>query len=55
MAYSQDDSTAVVYPMVQEVDGELVDFTRPPYDYWAGYNNAVEKRDTLHMSPVQAK
>lgn len=45
----------VVYPQVQNVNGRLVDFSRPPYDTWAGYDNAVRNGDTIHMTPEEAE
>lgn len=45
----------IVYPQVQNVDGRLVDFSRPPYDIWAGYDNAVRNGDTIHMTPQEAE
>ena len=45
----------IVYPQVQNVNGRLVDFSRPPYDIWAGYNNAVMNGDTIHMTPQEAE
>ena len=45
----------VVYPQVQNVDGRLVDFSRPPYSTWAGYDNAVRNGDTIHMTPEEAE
>ena len=29
--YPDDSGRAIVYPNVQEINGKLVDFTRPPY------------------------
>lgn len=46
---------AFVYPEVQEIDGELVDFTNPIYRRSEGINSAVERRDTVRMTPEQAK
>lgn len=45
----------VVYPQVQNVNGRLVDFSRPPYNIWAGYDNAVRNGDTIHMTPQEAE
>lgn len=54
MAWATEDNHAVVYPNVQNISGKLVDFTRPPYSKWAGYDSAVQRGDTLHMTPKQA-
>lgn len=43
----------VIYPNVQEIDGELIDFTRPPYDTWSGLDNAIEKGDTVQVKTLQ--
>lgn len=42
-----------IYPNVQEIDGKLVDFTRPPYHSWAGYDSAIERRDTVQTKTLQ--
>ena len=42
-----------IYPNVQEIDGKLVDFTRPPYHSWAGYESAVERKDTVQTKTLQ--
>lgn len=46
---------AFVYPEVQEIDGELVDFTNPIYRRSEGINSAIERRDTVRMTPEQAE
>jgi hypothetical protein len=51
MSWATEDNHVVVYPNVQEIDGRLEDFSRPPYDKWAGYRNAVQRGDTIHMTP----
>lgn len=43
----------VIYPNVQNIDGRLVDFTRPPYHSWAGFDSAIERRDTVHVNSIQ--
>lgn len=56
MAWTTDENgKAIVYPEVQEINGKLIDFTRPPYDKWSGFKSAIERRDTLQMSQDQAK
>lgn len=42
-----------IYPNVQEIDGKLVDFTRPPYHSWAGYDSAIERKDTVQTKTLQ--
>lgn len=44
---------AVIYPNVQNIDGRLVDFTRPPYHPWAGFDSAVERGDTVRVNSIQ--
>ena len=46
---------AFVYPEIQEIDGELVDFTNPIYRRSEGINSAIERRDTVRMTPEQAE
>lgn len=46
-----DDGRAIVYPEVQEINGKLVDFTRPPYAPDAGYKSAVSRGDTIMTTP----
>ena len=47
------DEIPVIYPNVQEIDGELIDFTRPPYDTWSGLDNAIERGDTIQVKTLQ--
>jgi hypothetical protein len=54
MSWGEDDHGAYVFPEVQEIDGQLIDFTRPPYapgiaDYMAHKNNNI-----IRMSPEEA-
>lgn len=42
----------VIYPNVQNIDGRLVDFTRPPYHSWAGFDSAVERGDTVRVNSI---
>lgn len=44
---------AIVYPEVQEINGKLVDFTRPPYHSWAGYDSALNRDDYLIMKDLE--
>ena len=46
---------AFVYPEVQEINGELIDFTHPSHLRSEGMNSAIERRDTVRMTPEQAK
>ena len=52
--HAPDDSgRAIVYPEVQEINGKLVDFTRPPYHGWAGYDSALDGGDHLMMKDLE--
>lgn len=55
LSWAEDDKGAVIYPQVQNVNGKLIDFSRPPYDIWAGYENAIKTGDTIRMSPQEAE
>ena len=46
---------AFVYPEVQEINGELIDFTHPSHRRSEGINSAIERRDTVRMTPEQAE
>lgn len=46
---------AFVYPEVQEINRELIDFTYPSHRRSEGINSAIERRDTVRMTPEQAK
>ena len=46
---------AFVYPEVQEINGELIDFTHPSHLRSEGMNSAIERRDAVRMTPEQAK
>lgn len=55
MAWATDNKGAVIYPEVQNINNQLIDFTRPPYHTWAGYNSAVQNRDTIRTTPQMAE
>lgn len=42
-----------IYPEVQEINGKLVDFTRPPYVPWAGQVTAEERGDTVRVPSIK--
>lgn len=48
-----DSGRAIVYPEVQEINGKLVDFTRPPFHSWAGYDSALDRGDYLMMKDLE--
>ena len=54
LGWAEDDHGAYVFPEVQEIDGQLIDFSRPPYapgmaEYMAHKNNNI-----VRMSPEEA-
>ncbi len=54
LGWAEDDYGAYVFPEVQEIDGQLIDFSRPPYapgiaDYMAHKNNNI-----IRVSPEEA-
>ena len=53
LGWAEDDHGAYVFPEVQEINGQLIDFSRPPYapgiaDYMAHKNNNI-----VRMSPEE--
>lgn len=50
------DGNAIVFPVVQEINGKLYDFSDPKNKRgkWDAYDSAVERGDTLMMTPKQA-
>lgn len=57
MSYSEDDNGAIVYSNVQNINGKLHDFTDPQYNHgkWDALDSAIERGDTLRMSPQDAE
>ena len=57
MSWATEGEKAIVFPMVQEINGSLHDFSNPKYNHkkWDALNNAINKGDTLIMTPDQAK
>lgn len=53
---TDDNGEAIVFPSVQRINGELYDFTDPKNGRgkWDAYDSAVERGDTLKMTPKQA-
>lgn len=52
-----DNGDAIVFPNVQNINGQLHDFTNPKYGHgeWDALDSAIERGDTLMMSEKQAK
>lgn len=38
-----------VYPNVQEINGKLVDFTKPKFGKWTGFDSAIQNQDTVRF------
>lgn len=57
LSYAEIDGQNIVYPEVQNINGELYDYTDPKYKHgaWDGFDNAVRNGDTLHMSRKDAE
>ena len=57
LGWATDENGAIVFPNVQEINGELHDFTDPKYNHkkWDALDRAIEQGDTLRMTPEQAK
>ena len=52
---TDDKGNAIIYPQVQNVNGELIDFSNPKYDKWDGYKNAINQGDTIMTTIKLAK
>lgn len=52
LSYAQTPEGYIVYPEVQEVNGQLHDFTDPKYKHskWDALDNAIRNNDTLRFS-----
>lgn len=44
-----DDYGHFIYPGVQEINGRLIDFTRPPYHNFAGQDSAIDRGDIVRF------
>ena len=56
MSWATDENgKAIIYPQVQNVNGQLVDFTNPKYKKWDGFDNAVQQGDTIQTTPELAQ
>lgn len=51
---TDDQGNHYIYPNVQEINGRLVDFTRPPYAPWVGQAAAEERGDTVRVPSIEA-
>lgn len=41
-----------IYPEVQEINEQLIDFTRPPYHTFAGQDSAIENNDFVRVNSL---
>ena len=57
LGWATDDKGAIVFPNVQRINGKLYDFTDPKNKrgQWDALDSAIQRGDTLRMSPSQAK
>lgn len=58
LSYATDDfDNAIVYPNVQNINGQLYDFTNPKYNHgeWDSLDRAINTKDTIRMSPYEAQ
>jgi hypothetical protein len=55
MGWANKDDKAIIFPNVQNIKGKLIDFTRPPYHKWAGYDSAIQNNDTIQTTPEIAQ
>nr|DAO75866.1 MAG TPA: bacteriocin [Crassvirales sp.] len=57
LSWATDDNGAIVFPNVQRINGKLYDFTDPANKRgeWDALDSAIERGDTLRMTPSQAK
>ena len=57
LSWAEGNGKVIVYPEVQNINGKLHDFTDPKYNHgkWDALDSAIERGDTLQMTPEQAK
>lgn len=57
LSWAEDNGKVIVFPEVQNINGKLHDFTDPKYNHgkWDALDSAIERGDTLQMTPEQAK
>lgn len=57
LGYAEDKDGAIVFPLVQNINGKLHDFTDPKYKHgkWDALDSAIERGDTLRMSTKEAE
>lgn len=53
---TDENGNAIVFPDVQEINGELHDFTNPKYNHgtWDSYDNAIKNNNYIKMTPEEA-
>ena len=50
---TDENGQAFIFPNVQNINGELIDFTNPKFGKWDGMDSAVERGDTVHVDNIQ--
>lgn len=50
---TDDNGNHYIFPEVQEINGELIDFTRPPYHRFAGEISAEIRGDTVRIPSIE--
>lgn len=46
--------TPIIYPGIQEIDGDLIDLTQSPYEENYAQDNAIKNKDIVIMPSIQA-
>lgn len=54
LSWYSDGDAAIIVPDIKEIDGKLVDFTRPPYLPKSALHNAIRSNDTIMTNPKMA-
>ena len=52
LSVGSDDYGYYIYPEVQEINGKLIDFTRPPYHSFAGQDSAIKNNDFVRVNSL---
>ena len=52
LGVGSDDNGYFIYPEVQEINGKLIDFTRPPYHLFAGQDSAIKNNDFVRVNSL---
>ena len=52
LSVGSNDNGYFIYPEVQEINGKLIDFTRPPYHSFAGQDSAIKNNDFVRVNSL---